>query len=65
MNINKFVDKKYEKMSFKEIADSPFDAIQGVTEIEAELLKKAFYTNQLSKFQKWAKAIVTLAEAEE
>ena len=65
MNINKFVDKEYETMSFKEIADSPFDAIQGVTKIEADLIKKAFYVNQLLKFQKWAKAIVTLAEAEE
>ena len=65
MNINKFVDKKYEKMTFKELAASPFDAIQGVTKKEAELIKKAFHVRELSKYVNWAKAIVMLAEAEE
>jgi hypothetical protein len=32
MNINKLVDKKYEKMKFKEIAAAPVDAIQGISE---------------------------------
>jgi len=65
MNINKIVDKKYEKMSFNELADSPFNAIQGVTESEAELISQAFHINELSKYVNWARAIVTLAEAEE
>ena len=65
MNINKIVDKKYEKMSFNEIADSPFSAIQGVTESESELISQAFHIKELSKYVNWARAIVTLAEAEE
>jgi len=65
MNINKFVDKKYEKMSFKELADAPFDVIQGVTEKKAELIHKAFYKKALTKYVNIADAIVTLAEAEE
>ena len=31
MNINKAVDKAYEKKTFKEIADAPVDALQGVS----------------------------------
>jgi hypothetical protein len=70
MNINKSVVKAYEGKSLKEIADSPVDALQGVSAGDAELLKKAFNIKTIKdfanlKYVKWAQAIVTLAETEE
>jgi hypothetical protein len=70
MNINKFVDKAYEKLTFKEIAKSPVDAIQGVSKGDAELLLKAFNVKTVAdfaklKYVKWAQAICILAEGEE
>ncbi|MCL2244937.1 MAG: hypothetical protein FWC03_10805 [Treponema sp.] len=65
MNINKFLDKKYEKMSFKELKKAPFDALAGVSENDAALMKEAFKKNELSRFVEIANAIVTLAAAEE
>ena len=69
MNIDKFVDKKYEQMTFKEIANAPVDAIQGVSEGDAKLLKEAFNVKTVSdlanlKYVKWAQAICTLADGE-
>jgi len=34
MNINKLIDKKYEKLTFKELAAAPVDAIAGISEGE-------------------------------
>jgi len=70
MNINKFVDKAYEQKSLKEIANSPVDALQGVSEKDAKLLQEAFSVKTVAdlaklKYVKWAKAICTLAEGEE
>ncbi|MDR0464955.1 MAG: hypothetical protein LBG94_07575 [Treponema sp.] len=65
MNINKFLDKKHEKMSFKELREAPFNALSGVSENDARLVNEAFGKKELSKFVKIAQAIVTLAEAEE
>jgi hypothetical protein len=70
MNANKLVDKKYEKMSFKELAKAPVSAIAGITEKDEELLKQAFKVKTVAdlaklKYVKWAQAIVTLAEGEE
>ena len=65
MNINKFLDKEYEKMSFEQLKEAPFEALQGVSENDAVLLKKAFNKRALSKFVNIAGAIVTLSEAEE
>ncbi|MCL2276700.1 MAG: hypothetical protein FWC21_02260 [Treponema sp.] len=65
MNINKFVDKEYEKWSFNQLKDAPFDALQGVSETDSVLIKKVFRKKQLSKFAAIASAIVLLAEAEE
>jgi len=65
MNINKFLDKEYEKMSFEELIKAPFDALSGVSENDARLVNEAFSKRELSKFVKIAQAIVTLAEAEE
>lgn len=70
MNINKGVDKAYEAKTFREIADSPVDALQGVSEGDAKLLQEAFNVKTVRdlaelKFVKWAQAIVTAAEIEE
>ena len=69
MNIDKCVVKKYEKMKLKEIAAAPVDALQGVSEGDAKLLKEAFNVKTVSdfanlKYVKWAQAICTLAEGE-
>ncbi|MCL2264450.1 MAG: hypothetical protein FWC22_00275 [Treponema sp.] len=65
MNINKFVDKKYEKYSFKQLEKAPIDALQGISENSANLIMEAFSKKALSKYVNVANAIVTLAEAEE
>ena len=70
MNINKGVDKAYETKSFAEIADSPVDALQGVSENDAKLLLEAFNVKTVRdlaqlKYVRWAQAIVTAAEIEE
>ncbi len=69
MNINKAVDKAFENKSFKELADSPVSALQGVSEGDAKLLKDAFKVKTVRdlaklKYVKWAQAIVTLADTE-
>jgi len=65
MNINKFVDKKYENISFSQLKKVPIDALQGVSKNDALLLEKAFNIKELSKYVQRAQAIVTLAEGEE
>ena len=70
MNINKIVDKKYEKMSLKELVNAPVDAIQGLSGNDAKLLKEAFNVKTISDLAKlkyviWADAICVLAEGEE
>ncbi|MDO8653984.1 MAG: hypothetical protein Q7R66_17565 [Undibacterium sp.] len=67
MNINICIDKKYEDKSFKELADSPIDALQGISKTDAEMLKKVFNITTIRefanlKFIKWAMAITTLAD---
>jgi len=69
MDINKAVDKAFEKSTFKELANAPVSALQGVSEGDAELLYKAFKiktVKQLAnlKYVKWAQAIVTFADLE-
>lgn len=70
MNINKAIDKAYETISLKEIADAPVDALEGVSAGDAELLQKAFNVKTIRdlanlKYVKWAQAIVTLSETEQ
>lgn len=70
MNINKAVDKAFETKSLKEIADSPVDALQGVSEGDAQKLKDAFNVKTVRdlaelKYVKWAQGIVALADTEE
>jgi hypothetical protein len=69
MNIDKFVVKKYENLTLKEVAASPVDAIAGISEGDAKLLKEAFNVKTVAdlaklKYVKWAQAICTLAEGE-
>ncbi|MCL2244682.1 MAG: hypothetical protein FWC03_09490 [Treponema sp.] len=67
MEIDKALDKAYEKMSFRELADAPVDALQGVSEGDAVKLKEAFNVKTIRdlatlKYVRWAQAITTLAE---
>ena len=69
MDINKAVDKAFEKMSFKELANAPVSALQGVSDGDAEFLNKAFKVKTVKqlanlKYVKWAQAIVTFADLE-
>ncbi|MCL2764292.1 MAG: hypothetical protein FWD40_03295 [Treponema sp.] len=67
MQIDKALDKAYEKMSFKELADAPVAALQGLSEGDAVKLKEAFNVKTIKdlaklKYVRWAQAITTLAE---
>ena len=53
-----------------EIAESPVDALQGVSQNDAVKLKEAFGVDTVRelanlKYVRWAQAIVALADAEE
>ena len=70
MNVNKFVDKKYEEMTFKELVKAPADAISGISENDGKLLLQAFNVKTIGdlgklKYFRWAQAICALAEGEE
>lgn len=69
MNISKVVDKDYQGKSFREIADAPLSALQGISAKDAKLLKQAFDIDTVRdlanlRYVKWASALVTLAEDE-
>jgi len=69
MNIDKYVIKKYEKLTLKELVNAPVDAIAGISEGDAKLLNEAFYVKTVFdlaklKYVRWAQAICTLAEGE-
>jgi hypothetical protein len=70
MNINHAVDKAYETKTFKEVANAPVDALEGVSAKDAQLLKEAFNVKTVRdlanlKYVKWAQAIVILADTEQ
>ena len=70
MNVNKYLDKKYEQMSFNELVNAPADAIAGISENDGKLLLEAFNVKTIGdlaklKYVKWAQAICTLADGEE
>jgi len=65
MNVNKFLNEDYKDLTFKDLSNSPFDAIKGISEDTAKRLREAFTSKSLSKFVNIAQAIVTLAEGEE
>jgi hypothetical protein len=69
MNLNKALDKAYENKTFKELAESPVDALAGISANDAKLLALAFGVKTVRdlanlKYSKWARAIVTLADQE-
>ena len=64
------MDKPYEGMTFKELANAPVDAISGISENDGQLLKEAFNVKTVSdlanlKYVRWAQAICALAVGEE
>jgi hypothetical protein len=70
MNINKAVDKSFEGKTFKELANAPVSALQGISDNDAKLLGEAFNVKTIKdlanlKYVKWAQAIATLAELEQ
>jgi hypothetical protein len=61
------VDKAFETVSLSELADAPVDALQGVSEGDAEHLKAAFNIKTIrelgtNKYFLWAQSIANLAE---
>jgi hypothetical protein len=65
-DISQFVDKNYEQKEFNELADAPVDALQGVSEGDAEKLQQAFNIKTVrdlaeNKFVRVAQAIVALS----
>lgn len=64
---HKMLDRAYESSSFRELADAPPDALQGLSAADAEQLRIMFHIKTVRdlancKFFKWAHAIVTLAD---
>ncbi len=69
MDIKNRFDKKYEQMSFTDLAAAPVHALQGVSEKDGELLYKAFYIKTVAdlanlKYGKWAREICELADSD-
>ena len=65
-DISKFVDKDCEGMDFKELAECPVAAIQGLSEGDAEKLNDAFNVKTIqdladNKFVRIAQATTTLS----
>lgn len=48
----KYLDKKYEMMSWKEVANAPVSAISGVSEQDGKDLKDAFGIDTIKEFAK-------------
>jgi len=66
-NLDKVLDKAYEDKTLAELVDAPVDALAGVSEGDAELLKQAFNITTLgdlgrNKYFRAAAALVDLAE---
>ena len=68
MNVEKSVDKEYEKLSFTEMVASPIHIFNGLTK-EAEELFKSLGVHTVAKlaefkYARWAEALVELAKYE-
>ena len=66
-DIARHVDKAHEEKDFEELAESPVDALQGVSEGDAEHLRAAFNIKTVrdlaeNKHVRRAQAIVHLAD---
>ena len=65
-NLDKLLDKAYESMTLAEVVQAPVDALSGVSEGDAKLLKEAFNINTVgdlgrNKYFRVAAALVDLA----
>jgi hypothetical protein len=65
-DISRFLDKSFEAKEFAELADSPVDALEGVSASDADHLKAAFNIRTIrdlaeSKYVRRAQAIVNLS----
>jgi hypothetical protein len=68
--IVKFYDKKYESLNILELVEAPVEAISGVSEGDAEKLKKAFNIKTVldlanNKYVKYAQALTNFADCSE
>ena len=66
-DISKFLDKQHEQKEFSELAESPVDAIAGISASDAAALKTAFGIKTIrdlaeNKYVLVAQAIVALAK---
>ncbi|MCT9934202.1 hypothetical protein N5079_28775 [Planotetraspora sp. A-T 1434] len=67
-DLAKLLDKEYENVSLAQLVKAPVHALAGVSEGDAELLKKAFNIKTVgdlghNKFFRAATAIVDLADS--
>lgn len=65
-DISQFFDKAYEQQEFSQLADAPVDALQGLSERDAQALKDALGIGTVreladNKFVRIALAVVALA----
>ena len=65
-DVSQFFDKDYEQKEFNELADAPVEAIQGLSEGDAEKLKEAFNVKTVrdldeNKLVRIAQAVVALS----
>ena len=65
-NLDKVLDKAYESSSLTELVNAPVSALAGVSEADAEALKKAFNIKTIgdlagNKYVRAATAIVEIA----
>jgi len=67
-DISRYLDKAHEQKDFSELAELPIDALQGVSQADAEAIQKAFGVKTIrqlaeNKFMRAAQAITLLAGA--
>ncbi|WP_055478606.1 hypothetical protein [Sphaerimonospora mesophila] len=67
-DLSKLLDRDYEDVNLEDLVKAPVQALAGVSESDAELLKKAFNIKTVgdmgrNKFFRAATAIVDLAES--
>ena len=67
MNIHKALDKKYETLTFKQLAEAPVAALEGVSDEDAKQLAQAFGIRTIRDLgtNKFFRAAATIAAAAE
>jgi hypothetical protein len=69
-NLDKVLDKAYESRSLVELVEAPVSALSGVSEADAQALKKAFNIQSIgelatNQYVRAATAIVAMAKLEQ